>query len=533
MVPVEKGISSNSMGFLAACLVLFHAGVALGQDPASRAESSGREAPQAPVDPDARDIRQEDLVASNDIHLGLILGPHIKLKSWDLHERAERGDTPSVLWPQVGLRVGTRFLSYLAIEAEVTYMTYAASVSEPQGKQNHALSYRAGGLAELFPAKALSPFFTAGFGMYHNVAGSNGVDVDMRTDYGFGVRYAVAPSWRLRLDARHVFTDGVGDFALGHLLEVQGSVEFLPWRPIADRDGDGIADHQDSCPLVSGVASLDGCPDRDGDGLVDSKDDCPEAAGLPADGGCPDSDGDSLLDSQDLCPEKPGTPELDGCPLPDSDGDSLLDADDLCPEAAEDFDGFQDEDGCPDLDNDQDNISDADDQCPNEPEDVNGVKDRDGCPEADQDGDGLVDAGDKCPNEPETFNTFADQDGCPDEEPEDVLAMDGEFASTLTFTAGEAGKQTLTQASVTALQPLVTLMKTYPLLRYDLTLYTPRSQDEQDSYFLAEQRLEAIRQHLLSKGIKSEHIRTTTGGMATEEATQAQRANGYLLLERF
>jgi hypothetical protein len=37
---------------------------------------------------------------------------------------------------------------------------------------------------------------------------------------------------------------------------------------LLDRDKDGIADYLDSCPDVSGTASLNGCPDKDG---VDSE----------------------------------------------------------------------------------------------------------------------------------------------------------------------------------------------------------------------------------------------------------------------
>jgi OOP family OmpA-OmpF porin len=56
--------------------------------------------------------------------------------------------------------------------------------------------------------------------------------------------------------------------------------------------GDGVADKDDVCPTVKGVASLRGCPDSDGDGLADKDDKCPNEKGPMVSNGCPDSDGD-------------------------------------------------------------------------------------------------------------------------------------------------------------------------------------------------------------------------------------------------
>ena len=87
-------------------------------------------------------------------------------------------------------------------------------------------------------------------------------------------------------------------------------VEELP----SDRDNDGVADADDECPDVPGLASLAGCPDRDGDGIADHKDDCPDVAGLAAFNGCPDTDGDGIPDHEDKCPTVAGIAELMGCP---------------------------------------------------------------------------------------------------------------------------------------------------------------------------------------------------------------------------
>ena len=83
-----------------------------------------------------------------------------------------------------------------------------------------------------------------------------------------------------------------------------------------DKDGDGIADKDDACPEVAGLASLKGCPDADGDGVADKDDKCPTVAGPKENAGCPwpDTDGDGILDKDDKCPDVKGTVANNGCP---------------------------------------------------------------------------------------------------------------------------------------------------------------------------------------------------------------------------
>jgi outer membrane protein OmpA-like peptidoglycan-associated protein len=111
--------------------------------------------------------------------------------------------------------------------------------------------------------------------------------------------------------------------------------------PIADRDGDGVADAEDACPdrAEDGKGPLpdDGCPDKDGDGIADDRDRCPD---LPED--------HVLPGAQDGCPDK--------------DGDGIPDPDDACPGAKEDGHAPAPQDGCPDRDSDA--VPDASDKCP-------------------------------------------------------------------------------------------------------------------------------------------------------------------------
>jgi hypothetical protein len=178
---------------------------------------------------------------------------------------------------------------------------------------------------------------------------------------------------------------------------------------LLDRDGDGVADEDDSCPDEPGLATLAGCPDRDGDGVADSDDACPEEVGTAEAGGCPlvgegDRDGDGVLDDSDACADEPGPQRTDGCP--DGDGDGVADADDACPSEP----GVGEQSGCPAAsDLDGDGVSDEDDDCPVE----SGSAAQGGCPDAD--GDGVRDLDDLRPTEPgEVGNHGAPDTGAPD-----------------------------------------------------------------------------------------------------------------------
>lgn len=66
-----------------------------------------------------------------------------------------------------------------------------------------------------------------------------------------------------------------------------------------------------------------------------------------------DRDGDAIADSRDECPDRPedkdGFEDDDGCPDIDNDGDHVLDVADACPSERETQNGFEDEDGCVDT----------------------------------------------------------------------------------------------------------------------------------------------------------------------------------------
>ncbi len=88
---------------------------------------------------------------------------------------------------------------------------------------------------------------------------------------------------------------------------------------ITDKDGDGIPDQDDQCPVIPGFIRYHGCPvpDRDGDGIDDEHDSCIAVPGLAGYHGCPvpDTDKDGVNDEEDKCITVPGLKSNQGCPL--------------------------------------------------------------------------------------------------------------------------------------------------------------------------------------------------------------------------
>ena len=223
------------------------------------------------------------------------------------------------------------------------------------------------------------------------------------------------------LDEDH---DGVPDYldrCPGTLAAAIGFVDSVGCD--RDSDGDGIPDYIDKCPNTPreayGKVDEAGCPlDTDTDGVFDYLDECsdtPEAArGQVDEKGCPkDSDGDGVPDYLDECPDTPEeaytTVDEKGCPA-DSDGDGVPDYLDECPDTKIEAIGFVDEKGC-DLDSDGDGVPDYKDQCPNTPAEAYDSVDEKGCP-ADSDEDGVADFMDECPNTPKAAIGHVDEKGC-------------------------------------------------------------------------------------------------------------------------
>ncbi|HKQ49833.1 MAG TPA: thrombospondin type 3 repeat-containing protein [Phycisphaerae bacterium] len=143
-----------------------------------------------------------------------------------------------------------------------------------------------------------------------------------------------------------------------------------------DEDEDGVPNASDNCPSTPNP----GQDDADSDGIGDACDNCPDASNS----GQENADGDAAGDACDDCPNDPNKilPGACGCGVPDVDVDSdgVPDCADNCAgvfnPGQEDDDGDGDGDVCDNCldvsnpaqeDADSDTIGDACDNCPNSP----------------------------------------------------------------------------------------------------------------------------------------------------------------------
>lgn len=444
-----------------------------------------------------------------DLYFGAALGANIVTDDWDLYRTGDGGIAPNTGFAGA-LRVGTDVLWFLSLEAGVTFLPYKADTKNT----NLALSYTADAL--IHPLKGdWVPFIDLGGGVYHNVNGDMGRDADYHLHYGLGLRGKMNDDFTLRVEARHMLTDGY-ESKVGNNIELLAGIDWSMWHgesksePV-DSDGDAVVDGADACPKVKGSPSASGCPDADGDGIADANDLCPNEAGVGIEGGCPkaapppppppgDKDGDNVIDESDKCPEVAGVEALDGCP--DADGDGITDADDKCPESK----GGEDVGGCPDGDGDK--VIDTADKCVTEP----GPAATEGCPDAD--GDGIPDAADKCPNEA----GVREAEGCLPK------AVAKTFAGTLKGIQFLSSKAAIRAKSASTLAKVIEVLKKYPSLRVRMEGHTDSAGNADNNQKLSQARADSVRQYLVDRGIDSGRLEAAGFGETKPIATNKTKA---------
>lgn len=249
--------------------------------------------------------------------------------------------------------------------------------------------------------------------------------------------------------------------------------------PLVDTDKDGVADAEDSCPTIAGLAAFNGCPDTDKDGITDAEDNCPKVAGLAAFQGCPDTDGDKIIDKDDQCPNEAGTAKYNGCPPSDSDNDGFNDEVDECPNEAGTLRG------CPDSDGD--GIVDSKDDCPF----AAGEGRFNGCPDTDK--DGIPDQKDRCPNSAAPNSPT----GCPEITKEDKAVLD----YALQAVQFETGKSTLKTESSIVLDQVISVLNRYPDFHLEIIGHTDDVGTEDNNLRLSQRRAKACFDYLLTKGV--------------------------------
>jgi OOP family OmpA-OmpF porin len=367
---------------------------------------------------------------------------------------------------EIGIRGGYYPLSFLGGELEG--MIAVAESDIDQGVT--VLAARVQAVAQL-PYWSVVPFAVAGVGYWGVLNDVSGNDQDPAFHYGAGAKLNVTHNLAVRVDVRDSITNQRGSGNYPHNIEALAGANLVFGRTPAapkDSDRDGVGDDRDQCPLEAGTLA-NGCPVRD-------------------------SDLDGVMDPDDQCAMEVGMAPT-GCPVRDADQDGVVDADDQC---ISEQGGAPT--GCPD--GDQDGFLDRADQCPAVP----GVA-PDGCLQ-DADGDGFLGAADNCPDAPESKNGFEDADGCPDELPQAVKNFMGVIAG-IEFDTGQAA---IRSSSAIVLEKALSVLTEYPSVRIQIIGHTDSQGTREHNLELSLQRAEAVKAHLIAKGVDPMRIESKGEG---------------------
>ena len=226
----------------------------------------------------------------------------------------------------LGLNYIKGISSYIDLNAAL-YGSFPDSISnnKTSGKDKHLLLETELSLrARLFNKKSfINPFLQAGAGLFRyehstGVYGFAGPGLELNYKDVF---FVLSAQYRYSLfnDLNNHFFYSISIAGLLSRPKKKKLISpAIPQKPMAlDRDGDGILDSLDACPLTPGIIAFQGCPDTDGDGIQDKEDQCPLVFGYKAYHGCPipDRDGDDVNDEMDSCINVTGPKENKGCPL--------------------------------------------------------------------------------------------------------------------------------------------------------------------------------------------------------------------------
>lgn len=146
------------------------------------------------------------------------------------------------------------------------------------------------------------------------------------------------------------------------------------------------------------------------------------------------------------------------------------------------------------TDSDADAVLDSLDQCPATP--VGTTVDARGCPidlSADADGDGVPDAADRCPGTP--TGVAVDATGC--------VAAPGMVLSGVSFGTDDA---ILADSSRSALEAVAESLKAQPGTRIEIGGHTDSIGNDAYNNVLSQERAEAVRQFLISRGVDGDRL---------------------------
>ena len=161
-------------------------------------------------------------VPAQSVFVGVYGGVQLQSTSWHLHKNELVDDTPTVAGV-TGLRVGGMVHPLGAVEASIGVTPFASAADDV----NIAMHYGAD-LQLHFIEGDWAPYLDLGAGLYHNISGDHGADVDYRVQYGLGVRGMLTDRLALRVDAKHIISDGFLD-ELAHNIELTVGLDFFAW----------------------------------------------------------------------------------------------------------------------------------------------------------------------------------------------------------------------------------------------------------------------------------------------------------------
>ncbi|HEY6062467.1 MAG TPA: OmpA family protein [Chitinophagaceae bacterium] len=183
-------------------------------------------------------------------------------------------------------------------------------------------------------------------------------------------------------------------------------------------------------------------------------------------------------------------------PPSDRDGDGILDDVDKCP----DVKGLARYQGCPIPDTDKDGINDEEDKCPTVP----GLARYQGCPIPDTDGDGVNDEEDRCITIPGPKENF----GCPIIPPEVKKKVDIAAKNILFVT----GSYKLQASSFKGLNEVAKIMQDNPGMLLTIDGHTDWVGTDEYNQTLSDNRANAVKAYIVSKGIDASRITATGHG---------------------
>ena len=259
-----------------------------------------------------------------------------------------------------------------------------------------------------------------------------------------------------------------------------------------DSDGDGIADSKDECPNQKGT--INGCPDSDGDGIVDLKDPCPKLPG--EDNGCPkandgiDTDNDGI---SDIAEKGLGTDPNNS----DTDGDGINDGEEITGKDALSTSivatkRSNPKDACDplfkgsDCDEDGDGLTTAQ-------ESAKGTDPKN----PDSDGDSVRDDKDECPQ----IAGYAKNNGCALSK--DELTAIKKASEHIYFNSGSS---VIKKESYSDLNELASILIKHPEVKATVEGHTDSQGNDQMNLNLSKSRAKAVKNYLVNKGVKTDHV---------------------------